>query len=103
MNILLQYLKNHRWYIIGSIIIINIITQLYKLSIYRNLTEFIKSITILIETDSILLTFFVKLFMIHFLQNIIKYLLEKIIAYGIKDLLHKLTQCIMYKTMEFFK
>ena len=41
--------------------------------------------------------------MIHFLQNIIKYLLEKIIAYGIKDLLHKLTQCIMYKTMEFFK
>ena len=103
MSIVLEYLNNYKWFAITGIIVTNIITQLYKLSIYRNLTEFITSITSLIGSDNIIVSIFIKLFIVHLLQNIIKYILEKIILLGIRDLFNRITKCIMYNTMDFYK
>jgi len=103
MNILLEYLNNHKWYVVSTIILTNIVTQVYKLTIYRNLTELITSITTLFGSDHLMISFFVKLFIIHLVQTLIKYILEKIIALGIRDLFGRITKCIMYNTMEFYK
>ena len=99
----LNYLNNHKLCVITIIILTNVITQLSKLFIYKNLTEFIINITTLLGSDSLLISFFIKLFAINLLQELIKYLLEKIIAIGINDLFNKITKCIMYNTMEFYE
>lgn len=103
MNILLEYLNNHKWYVVSTIILTNIVTQVYKLTIYRNLTELITTITTLIGSDHMMISFFVKLFIIHLVGTLINYLLQKIITIGIRDLFSKITKCIMYNTMEFYK
>lgn len=103
MSILLNYLNNYKWYVISGIICTNTITQLFKLITYRNLTDFINSITTLVGSDSFLISFFIKLFMIHVMQDLSKYILEKIIAYGVKDLFKRIVKCIIFNSMEFYK
>ena len=103
MSILLNYLNNYKWFAISGIIITNIIAQIYRLSIYRNLAEFVTSITSMIGSENIMISIFIKLFMVHLLQNTIRYILEKIILLGIKDLFGKITNCMMYNTMDFYK
>ena len=103
MSILLEYLNNYKWFAIIGIVATNIMTQLYKLSTYRNLTDFITSITSLVGSDNVIVSIFIKLFIVHLLQNMIKYILEKIILLGIRDLFNRITKCIMYNTMDFYK
>ncbi|QKF93749.1 ABC transporter type 1 transmembrane domain [Fadolivirus algeromassiliense] len=103
MSILLNYLNNYKWYIISGIIATNGISQLFKLITYRNLTEFINTIVTLNGSDSYLISFFIKLFLIHAIQDLSKYILEKIIGYGVKDLFKRIVKCIMFNTMEFYK
>src|SRR6267378_22513 len=100
---LMKYITNYKLYTMGGIIITNIIVQIFKLATYRNLTEFISTISTITNADNILIAFFMKLFIIHLLHNIIKYILEKIIAIGIRELFKNVSKCIMYNTMEFFK
>ena len=94
---------NYKWYAVSGIVGINIITQLFKLITYRNVTDFINSIITLNGSDSILISFFIKLFIIHMIQSLSKYILEKIIAYGIKDLFKTVVKCIMFNTMDFYR
>ena len=103
MSILLNYLNNYKWYAISGIILTNTISQLFKLITYRNLTEFISTISTLVGSDSYIISFFIKLFMIHIIQNFTKYILEKIIAFGIKDLFKRIVKCVVYNPMEFYK
>jgi ABC-type multidrug transport system fused ATPase/permease subunit len=100
---LIKYVTSYKLYAIGGIIITNIIAQILKLATYRNLTEFIGTLTTIVNSDNILIAFFVKLFIIHLLQHVVKYILEKLIMVGIKELFRNISKCIMYNTMDFFK
>jgi len=100
---LMKYITNYKLYTVGGIIITNVMIQIFKLTTYRNLTEFVSTISSIVDTDNILIAFFMKLFVVHLIQNIIKYILEKIIALGIRELFKNVSKCIMYNTMEFFK
>lgn len=100
---LMKYITNYKLYTLGGIILTNIAVQIFKLTTYRNLTEFISTISAITNADNILISFFMKLFIIHLLHNVIKYVLEKIIAIGIRELFKNVSKCIMYNTMEFFK
>lgn len=103
MDTIFKYITNYKFYTIGAMILANIGMQVYKLETYRMLTEFINTITTLIKPDSMLVMTFMKLFMVHLSQNVIKYILEKIIALGIRDLFKNIIKCVIYNTMEFFK
>jgi ABC-type multidrug transport system fused ATPase/permease subunit len=103
INILLQYLRQYKWYAISSIIMMNIVTQLLKLVIYRNLTEYITTITSVFGSNNIIISFFSYLFIIHLIQNLIKYLLEKIVLLGIRDLFGRIVNCVMFNKMDFYK
>lgn len=98
-----QYLNNNKWHVFFMFISTNIITQLCRLAIYRKLTDFVWTINTLLNSESIAITFFIELFIINLLQELVKYLLEKIIAIGVDDLFNKITKCIIYNTMEFYK
>lgn len=99
---ILNYLSNYKWYVISTIILTNVATQLSKLFIYRNLTEYIITINTLLDSDSLFISFFVKLFAINLLHELIKFFLGKIIAISINDLFNKITKCVLYNTMDFY-
>lgn len=95
MNIILQYLNNNKWYTVLGIISVNIITQLFKLMTYRNITSYISEITKLLTLENAFLTFFIKLFTIHLIQNIGKFILEYVISIGIRDLFRNIIKSII--------
>lgn len=99
MKIILEYLNRYKWYTISMLVISNIISQLYKLITYNKLTEFIGNFITNYSTDNILLGFFIKLLLIHFIQNIAKYILEKIIACGIKEIFKNIIDRIIHCQM----
>ncbi|MCJ7636327.1 MAG: ABC transporter transmembrane domain-containing protein, partial [Nitrososphaeraceae archaeon] len=81
---------------VGSMAVVNVITLLFKLSTY-------KSLLTIIETNSNILPFFLTLFFIHMIHNLTKYILGKLISFGIKDLFTKVTRSIMHNKMEFYE
>ncbi|ARF09641.1 ABC transporter [Indivirus ILV1] len=95
MNIILEYINKRKGIFVGSLIFVNIVTLLFKLSTY-------KALITIIESNSNILPFFVTLFIIHMIQNLTKYTLSKLISSGIKDLFTKVTKSIMYNKMEFY-
>jgi len=103
MDTIFKYITNYKFYTIGAMILANIGMQVFKLETYRMLTEFINTITTLVKPDSVLIMTFIKLFLVHITQSIIKYFLEKIIALGVRDLFRNIIKCVMHNTMEFFK
>jgi len=103
MDTIFKYITNYKFYTIGAMILANIGMQVFKLETYRMLTEFINTITTLVKPDSILIMTFIKLFLVHVFQSVIKYLLEKIITLGVRDLFRNIIKCVMHNTMEFFK
>lgn len=103
MDTIFKYITNYKFYTIGTMILANIGMYVFKLETYRMLTEFINTITTLVKPDSILIMVFIKLFLVHVFQSIIKYFLERIIALGVKDLFRNIIKCVMHNTMEFFK
>jgi len=100
---MLEYLDSYKWYTIFGILTMNVISQLYKLSVYKYLTELIINVSHLITTNYIFLGFFIKLFLIHSLQTLIKYILEKLIAIGIKDIFQKMVTRAMNDPLDFYK
>lgn len=102
MNILIQYLNNKKWYLIGGLIGSSMFAHLFNLITYRKITDFINSSHFTGSTCTFV-SFFVHLLLIHLSQTLIKYALEKIISTGIKDLFKTIMGCIMFNTMDFFK
>jgi len=102
MKIILEYLNQHKWYAIAMLMLSNIVTQLYKLITYKKLTDFIGNFMTNYSTDNVLLGFFIKLLLIHFIQNLAKYILEKIIACGIKEIFKNIIDRITRSQMNFF-
>lgn len=103
MNTIFRYITNYKFYTIGAMILANVGMHIFKLEIYRMLTEFINTITTFVKPDSMLVMTFMKLLVIHLSQGVIKYLLEKIITLGIRDLFRNIIKCVMHNTMDFFK
>lgn len=95
MNIIFEYINKRKWVFVGSLVIVNIISLLFKLSTYKTLLS-------IIQSNSNILPFFITLFVIHMIQNLTKYTLGKLISVGIKDLFTKVTRSIMYNKMEFY-
>lgn len=103
---LLEYFNNYKWYAISGMLIINMISQIYKLTIYKQLTDTISNVplnSILLDTLNIYFHQGITLFIIHFAQTIIKYILEKLITVSIKDLFYKLIASMMGDSNDFYK
>ncbi len=71
MNILLEYLNTKKWYLICGLLFSNIMTYLYSLITYKEISG---SITLFLENyigNNFILKFFIKLSFIHLIQSII--------------------------------
>lgn len=98
-----EYLYKHKWCAVSALLLTNICSVMYKLSMYRDLLGFISYVSPLINLQNYLVTFFIKLSVVHFSQTFIKYILEKIIIMGINDLFRKMINQIMNNNMDYYK
>ena len=95
MSIILEYINKRKWFFIGSLVTVNVVTLLLKLSTYKTLLT-------IIENNSNMMSFFITLFIIHMIQNLTKYILGKLISTGIKDLFTRVAKSILCNKMEFY-
>ena len=95
MNIILEYINKRKWFFVGSMMFVNVVTLLMKLFAYRSLLT-------IIESNSSMVSFFATLFIVHMIQNITKYILGKLISNGMKDLFIKVVKSVVYNKMEFY-
>ena len=103
INKLFDFISLNKWYTLTGLIGFNIGAHIFKLITYKSLTVYISSVSELMFVNNILVNFFVKLCMIHLIQNIVTYFIEKAIIIRINEIFYKVVKRILYNKMDFFK
>ena len=93
----------YKWYIIAAFTLLNIITYLYKLIIYKSITFFITSLNQVPNVETSIITFFIKLFLIHLVQTTCRYIIEEICILGLNDLFKKILSKLFNTSIEYYK
>ena len=104
----LNYLLADKGYYIIGLILINLITYIFRFTQYRSLTEFISSLEDDSSADSaglntILIIYFAKLFLVHCIFNTTYYYLEKYVTSRIRKIFNDIINRMIHYKIEFFK
>jgi ABC-type bacteriocin/lantibiotic exporter with double-glycine peptidase domain len=89
-----------KWYFIIPTILANVVSQIYKLSFYKEIMDIA---TIKLAHSNMFLIILVKLLGVHLVQNICKFFIGHIISSKIKVLFNNLVQSIVYGPVDIFK
>lgn len=107
---ILGYVLNTKWYYYVFIIIINLLSYIYKFSLYKQLTGSITGITENFVSDdninninNVFIIYLIKLSILHLVQYITIFILEKQVTTSVRAIFDTLINRIIHYDVQFFK
>jgi len=97
---------SNKWYIIFVSMIINSMSQLFKLVTYKHISDYIMSVILSGQFKNVndgLMSFFMMLFVAHFAHKLTTMILEKVIISRVRELFNNIINRITHNKLDFFR